>query len=63
MTKPTIIEIPKIPENGRLIGGTHTKIHQTDHLINQDHQKRRLLTKHPPHLIQIGKDMEDQIII
>ena len=62
MTKTTIIEILKIPENGRLIGGTHTEIHQTDHLINLDHQINQLLTKHPPHLIQIGENMEGQII-
>ena len=57
-----MIIIPKIPTDGELIGGINTKIYQADHLINQDHQASQLLTKHLPHLIQIGKDMEDQII-
>ena len=45
-----------------MIRETHTDTHQTDHLTNPNLQINQLITKHLPHLIQIGKDMEGQII-
>ena len=51
------------PIDGKMIEGINGKIDQTDHTQNQDHQTRQLQSQYLPHLIRIGENMEDHIII
>ena len=49
--------------DGKMTEGINGVINQKDYTKNQDHQTRQLQSQYLPHLIRIGENVEDHIII